>query len=75
MADVPKPDLQTDDLENLKTFATAFIENIHSSRLAPDAFEFYAQRVQSSVFADQQHFETRFIAGYQALLKELSTLK
>jgi len=73
MTEAKKPDLQTADLNDLSEFATAFIENVQASHLSPDAFEFYAHKVQSSVFVDHEDFKLRFIAGYQALLKELSS--
>lgn len=72
MTEAKKPDLQTTDLADLSEFATAFVENIQAAHLAPDAFEFYAHRVQSSVFVDHEDFKVRFVSGYQALLKELS---
>lgn len=72
MAEAKKTDVQLTELAEFSEFAAAFVENMQSAHLAPDAFEFYAHKVQSSVFVDHEDFKVRFVAGYKALLKELS---
>ncbi len=56
----------------LQNVADVIIENkTKPPSLTDDPFDFYVQRVQSSLFSKKETFQKRFVQGYHVLVNQL----
>lgn len=66
--------LETEEEQSLEHLADAVTESLKEGCKSDlESFEVYAQKMRSHLHSDPEAFRGRFLKGYQALLKELST--
>ena len=56
----------------IDNLASALAEDLYARQQLPmEPLEAYLQKIRLSLYADQEHFRTRFARGYRVLLEEL----